>query len=77
MNADRRKQLDNAILLLEKAKEIIEDVASQEQDSYDNLSEGLQQSERGQQMEAAAEALGNCSSNLEDAISELNDAKGD
>lgn len=75
MNADRRKQLDNAIKLLESAKKIIEDVQSQEQEAFANLSENLQQSERGSVMEAVAEALSNCASNLEDAISELQEAQ--
>ena len=51
MNNERRKDLEMAILLLEQAKASIEMVQDQEQDSYDNLPEGIQCSEKGETME--------------------------
>lgn len=57
MNADRRKQIS-------EAKSILESVRDDEQSAFDNLPEGLQQSERGQAMEQNV-------SYLDDAISSL------
>jgi hypothetical protein len=49
---------------LDDAMSIIDDEAGDEQDKFDNLSEGLQQSENGQAMEQAAEHLGEASEAL-------------
>jgi len=71
MNKARRKQLDNASALvqeakgkLDDAKGLIEDALCEEEESFDNLPEGLQQSERGEAMEAAKD-------NMQEAIDEL------
>ncbi len=57
MNAARRKQLDRALALLGQAKEIVSDVASEEQDAFDNLPEGIQDADKGQNMQQAADDL--------------------
>lgn len=57
MNKARRKELERALELLEEAKAIIEQCHEEEQEGFDNLSEGLQQSENGQKIEAAADNL--------------------
>lgn len=69
MNNDRRKRIEAAKVALEAAKtsleeatSIIETVRDEEQECYYNLSEGLQQTERGQKFEENV-------SNLEDALS--------
>ena len=46
MNKARRKQLEKASALLSEAREIIESCRDEEQDAFDNMPEGLQQSER-------------------------------
>lgn len=73
MNKDRRKELQNLISKLgeleslrDEIKEDIEAVRDEEQEYYDNMPEGLQQSDRGY---AAEEAI----SNIEDAINTLDD----
>lgn len=71
MNAENRKDLQRAIDLLNEAKEIIESVGEGEQEKYDNLSEGLQQAERGQRMEEVASTLSDQASSLDDIISEV------
>lgn len=78
MNKDRRKRLDQAQKILEDIKEqfdtardLIRDVAEEEREAFDNLSEGLQQAERGQAMEAAADALDNAHSSMELDFDEL------
>lgn len=51
MNKLRRKEIAKAIELLERAREILEQVKDEEQDAFDNLPEGIQCSERGETME--------------------------
>ena len=57
MNNIRRKALKEALDYIEKARLIVEEIAVDEQDSFDNLPEGLQMSERGEQMELNASNL--------------------
>lgn len=46
-----RADVDKAKALAEKAKDIIDDMRDEEQDSYDNLPESFQFGDRGRQME--------------------------
>ena len=75
MNDQDRKELDRATALLEEAKGIIECIAEQEQEKFDNLTEGLQQSERGQRFEEVSSNLNNQASSIDDIISEIEDNK--
>lgn len=86
MNKDQRKRLDEALKLLDEANEligqaqgIVEEVAGDERDKFDNMPEGLQASERGQAIEAAADALDEAVSGfddlgLDDIIANINTA---
>lgn len=72
MNKARRKSLDNLRNLIEEhmngLAELVADLdglKDEEQESFDNMSEGLQASENGQRIEAAADALANAHSELE------------
>lgn len=56
---------------LDTIRDDVAGFASEEQDKFDNLSEGLQESERGQNIQAAAEALESCDSEFDDVISEI------
>lgn len=71
MNKENRKELEKAIALIEDAKEIVEYIKDEEQDKFDNLSEGLQQSEKGQMFEENVSALDDASSQLEEAIDNI------
>lgn len=71
MNAMRRKQLAKAIQMIYDAQEIIEMVKEEEQDSYDNLPEGIQDSERGETMYENIDTLGEISDNLIDYTTTL------
>lgn len=73
MNAMRRKHLARAIQMIYDAQEIIEMVKDEEQDSYDNLPEGIQDSERGETMYENIDTLGEISDNLIDMTTELED----
>jgi hypothetical protein len=47
-------------------KEDLESIRDEEREAFDNLPEGLQQAEKGQNMEAAIEAMENAMGNLDD-----------
>lgn len=64
MNKLRRRQLRAALDLLDEARSILEAVQEEEQKSFDNMPESLQYTERGEAMEETI-------SNLEDALSSL------
>ncbi len=69
MNKKDRKELEKALSLLGYAQEIIDSIKEGEQEKFDNLSEGLQQTEKRQKFE---ETL----SNLEDAWNSIDEAVG-
>ena len=58
MNAERRKKLKDVIDNLNTALSVIEEVKDEEQDSYDNLPESIQDGERGGQMQENIDNLG-------------------
>lgn len=74
MNAQDRKELQKAITLIEEAKEIIDNIGQGEQEKFDNLSEGLQQSEKGMKFEDAVSSLESAFNQLEEAVDEINSA---
>lgn len=67
MNKPRRKELSKALQM------IIEQVQEEEQESFDNMPEGLQSSELGEKIEENAEWLYEIYDNLNDMESELED----
>ena len=74
MNKERRKQIEAIQRQLETLKDELDTLANEEQDSYDNLPEGLQMSERGEASQRAAEELSNAVSNLDDVLTALESA---
>lgn len=73
MNAQRRKEIQKAIALIENAKEILEYVAEEEGNAFDNLPESIQYSERGERMEEIKDNIEDVCSELEDQIENLQD----
>ena len=71
MNAQRRKEIAKAISLMEQVREILDATAEEERDAYDNLPEGIQYSERGDQMEEYADTLERVCAEISDYIDEL------
>ncbi len=69
MNKDRRAALERAKQLVAEAQAIIEEAASDERDYFDNMPESLQGSEKGEQANAAADALDEAL----DALSSIDD----
>lgn len=71
MNKNDRKELQKAMSLLEEARSILDCIADQEQEKYDNLTDGLQQTDRGQQYEANAEDLNEFVDCIDNVIGDL------
>lgn len=53
MNKQRRNRIAEALELISQARDILEEVKDEEQESYENLPESLQYGERGEQMQQA------------------------
>ena len=51
MNQERRVQLFKAKGMIINAIDVLKDISNKEEIAFDNLSDGLQQTMRGQQME--------------------------
>ena len=71
MNKDQRKQLGEALKAFSWAQEIIAQVAEEEREKFDNLTEGLQQAENGQKMEEAADILEEVSIEIDNLVSRV------
>lgn len=68
MNNDRRTRLGEVRDSLDDIITQIEELKDEEQEAYDNLPEGLQQTERGDKMQTAIETM-------EEAISAIGDVQ--
>lgn len=75
MNDDRRKRITEAIEHLSLARETLEGVRDEEQEAFDNLTGGLQTTERALRMEEIANELDDAVSSLEDVESSLEECK--
>lgn len=75
MNKQRRNKLEEAKRLLNKANSIIEDVLTDEDCAFNNLSEGLQQTMRGEQMENNISELEEAIDHIDEVIDNLNNVE--
>ena len=66
MNNRRRKQIQNALELINQAKNILEIVKEEEQDAFDSMPENLQYSEKGEKIEENIYTLENFIDFLDD-----------
>lgn len=73
MNKTDRKQLEKALGMIEDAKEIINLIQEHEQEKFENLNEGLQNSERGQILNDNADILENINTDIESVTEQLSD----
>lgn len=74
MNKERRNKLAVLRGNLEDLAADLEALAGEERDAFDNMPESLQQGERGQQTEAAADALDEAVSELQTALNNIEQA---
>ncbi len=59
--------------MLNEAAKILNSVMNEEQDAFDNMSEGLQQTMRGEQMDENVYSLQEAIDKIEEAIDSIND----
>jgi len=74
MNKDRRKRIQDIIDKLMDLDTEIEKIQDEEQESYDNIPESLQDGEKGERMSDTIDNLDSAYCSLGDAISYLDDA---
>lgn len=74
MNNEKRKKLYTIIDDMRKLQGRIESIMDDEQDCFDNLPEGLQQSVRGQQMEEAVDNLSLAIDSIDEVILSIEEA---
>ena len=74
MNKARRKEIERLTKLLEQAKEEVEAVEMDERGSWENLPEGLQESEMAERMEEAADWLTEAMDAIEQAVDAFEEA---
>lgn len=72
MNNKDRKKLEEALILLGESQEIIDSIKESEQEKYENLPEGIQQSEKGQKLEESASLLEEAWDSIDEAIGNIN-----
>lgn len=75
MNNVRRKKIKEIIKLLDNANDMLLDVKDDEEFAFDNLSEGLQQTMRGEQMEENINEMEEAIDKLEEVIENLNNVE--
>lgn len=73
MNAKQRKELQGYADSLDEIKCAIEEMRDDEECKFDNMPESLQESERGDAMQAAIDNMESAASSLEEAIDYLNE----
>jgi len=75
VNEARTKEITEAISKIEEAKSILETCASDERESFDELSEKAQESDKGIKLDASATALEESLDECDSLITKLSDAK--
>lgn len=71
MNNQRRKKLEAALTKLAAIQEELTELQEQELTAYNNLPEDVQDSERGEYMEEAADDLGQADDDIQEIIDTL------
>lgn len=71
MNKQRRKKVEGVFDQLQAMIMELEEIRDGEQDAFDNLPEGIQESERGEQMEEYISQMKSAIDDMENAKSSL------
>lgn len=75
MNDQRRKAIEAVLADLADLRVRVEAIQQEEQEAFDNMPEGLQQTPNGQASEAAASALDDALAAFDEIESSLDEAK--
>ena len=73
MNKERRKRLNMVVDSLVDNQSILESVMEDESDAYENMPDGLKESDRGCTMEENIETLDDIVSDISELIDKIND----
>lgn len=73
MNKERRKRLNMVVDSLVDNQSILESVMEDESDVYENMPDGLKESDRGCTMEENIETLDEIVSDISELIDKIND----
>ena len=76
MNRNRRQGLMEALDKLRKARDIVDRIADEEQESLDNTPENLQLTDRWADMEEALDLLREAIDSMDDAESNISQVAG-
>lgn len=71
MNNDRRKRIETILLKLQEIQPELESLATEEREAYDNMPESLQDGEKGEAANAAADALEAAQAGVDEAVESL------
>ena len=71
MNNNRRKEIKRVIDSIRVSTEMLESILADEEEAFENMPEGLQNSDNGMMSEEAQEQLSNAIVALEEAIEYL------
>jgi hypothetical protein len=71
MNNERRKRIRSLIEKLSFDKELLEMISNEEEEAFDNMPEGIQESQMGENSQEAIELLGDALNSLDECIDSL------
>lgn len=71
MNKQRRKKVENAISNLGMALDILDNVAQEEEEAFNNLPPSIQDSDKGDEMSEWIERLGTACCGIDEIINDL------
>ncbi len=71
MNKQQRKKLSDMLDEIEGYVSTLEEMSNEEQEKYDNMPEGLQDTERGQAIQDAADNLQQAADDLQNWVDEV------
>lgn len=73
MNKTRRKWIESLVEKLYEIQSDVDSIADEENEAYENLPEGIQDSDRGNTMYENVDDLQDISNGIEDTIDRLNE----
>tara|TARA_R100000306_G_C4313828_1_gene111578 strand:- start:368 stop:598 length:231 start_codon:yes stop_codon:yes gene_type:complete len=76
MNKQRRKAIQQALEQIADLKTSVEEINTDEQDSFDNLPESFQDSEKGETIQEAIDFLEAATGAFDEVIDSLEQAQG-
>lgn len=73
MNKARREQVKKVVDYIESAYIMLDEIKDEEEDAFNNLPDGIAESERGEMMEQNVDTMDDCIRELWDIVGALNE----